>query len=409
MTVFRNRQRGGRWAYDFRVKGRRYAGYCVDPATGESAKTKSRALEMEGALKQQVRTQPHVVSSAAFRGGFTFAEAVLLHLEAQAGNSAGYVANQRLYSRELLRYFGEATPVVAITQKHVDDYRVWCLEQPLKVWKGGALKSRDRRHPRWWGTVAKTRSPASSNHYLKCLRAALQQAHRARDTVTGQPCLPFPPEVKPIVAPKRRPRPMPDAELAARMAKAPPWVREVAELARLFGLRRAECLAVRIRNLDADVRGLRFSAEEVKGGADQHAYGGPEGWALLRRLAAQAERRGVDHLITWPGPSHWRRYLEGAKVPAGAWVPLKSIRRAWRTTAAGIDTPHRLHDVRARYVTEVAKVAPSAVAQGAARHADPGTTARYVAVASVEVAQAVDRARRPNLPAWRTIKGGRRK
>lgn len=408
MTVFRNRQRGNRWAYDFMVKGRRYTGYCVDPATGEAATSQSRAREIEAAVKQAVRSAPRVITNAAFRGGMTFGEAVLLHIESQVGSSPEYIANLELYGRELLQYFGEATPVAAITQRHVDDYRAWCAEQPLKIWKGGALKSRDRKHPRWWGASDKKRSPASANHYLKCLRASLNQAHRTRDPLTNQPALPFPPEVKAIPAPKRQPRPMPDAELRVRIVKAKPWVRDTAELARLFGLRRAEALAVRVRNVDPEIRALRFAGEEVKGGRDQNAYGGPDGWALLKRLVAQAKKRGVEHLVTWPGPKHWNAYLRGEKVPADCWVPLKSVRRSWKTTAAGIAQPHRMHDIRARYITEVAKETP-AFAQEAARHADPSTTAGYIAYAGAEVARAVGRAQRANLPPWRAIKGGRAK
>ena len=55
-------------------------------------------------------------------------------------------------------------------------------------------------------------------------------------------------------------------------------------------------------------------------------------------------------------------------------------RRAWRSTAAK-GAAHRLHDVRARYITEIAKVASSATTQEAARHQDAATTARYTAIA----------------------------
>ena len=409
MTVFRNKQRGNRWAYDFWAKGRRYRGYCVDPETGQDATSKSRAREIEGALKQAVRVQAKVARSAPRPGTFSLAEALLLHIEAQVGSSPAYVANLELYSRELLGYFGEGIPVAEVTQKHVDNYRAWCAEQPLKVWKGGALASRDRHDPRWWGVSKRARSPASANHYLKCLRAALAQAHRARDPLTGLPMLPFPPEVKPLPAAKRQPRPMPDAELKSRLAKAPPWVRDAAELARLFGLRRAEALAVKVGNIEPGGRALRFTGEEVKSGRDELAHASPGGRELLKRLAAQARARGVDHLVTWPGRAHWKAWLEGEKVPAGAWAPLKSIRRAWRTTAAGAAGAHRFHDVRARYVTEVAKVASSATTQEAARHQDAATTARYTAIAGAEVAKAVNRAVRANLTPLRAIGGGGRK
>jgi hypothetical protein len=90
--------------------------------------------------------------------------------------------------------------------------------------------------------------------------------------------------------------------------------------------------------------------------------------------------------------------LRGEEVPRESWRPLKSVRRSWRTTikTGEIDQPHRFHDVRARYVTEVAKV-QTAATQDAARHADPATTALYVKLAAGEVRAAVTEAlaRRP--------------
>ena len=116
----------------------------------------------------------------------------------------------------------------------------------------------------------------------------------------------------------------------------------------------------------------------------------------LERLARQARARGVAHLVTWPGPAHMAAFLAGGKVPADAWRPLTSIRRAWRGTAAraGIKGAHRLHDVRARYITEIARAAP-AFAQEAARHQDPATTAGYIAFVAPEVSRALEAVPRP--------------
>ena len=117
---------------------------------------------------------------------------------------------------------------------------------------------------------------------------------------------------------------------------------------------------------------------------------------LLERLSRQAVERRQKHLVTWPGPKQWRAMLRGEEVPVAAWCPIKSVRRSWRTTikTGEIEQPHRFHDVRARYVTEVAKV-QAAATQDAARHADPATTALYVKLAAGEVraavAQALDR------------------
>ncbi len=391
MTVFKNRQRGGRWAYDFWSGGRRFTGYCIDEK-GKDATSESRAREIEGAVKRTVRARKGIVASGNTTNAFGLAQALLLHIESQVNSSPLHVANLELYAREILEFFGQSIAVVDVTSERVEQYRAFCMQQGLKVWKGGSNPKRDRRDPRWWGRSKKKRSAASANHYLDCLRAALGLAHAVRDPLTGLPMLPFPPVVRAVEAPKRQPTPIPAGELTARLELARPWVRDAAELARLFGLRRSEALGVTVDHVNADRRALRFVGEEAKSGRDEFAFGGVEGWDLLRRLVAQARKRGVRHLVTWPGPVHWRAVARGEKPEGLTWVQLKSIRRAWRTTGKGIAGAHRFHDLRARYVTEIAKSASTATTQAAARHADPSTTARYTAIASDEVSAAVERA-----------------
>ena len=81
-------------------------------------------------------------------------------------------------------------------------------------------------------------------------------------------------------------------------------------------------------------------------------------------------------------------------MPNNVWRSLKSLKRSWKTTAknAEIEQPHRFHDVRARYITEIAKGSSAAITQAAARHADPTTTAGYVNIAANEVSEAVAKA-----------------
>lgn len=407
MTVFQNKQRGGEWRYDFRLDGRRHFGRCFLPATGAPATTKREALDAEAAVRNAARAGAKAGRSISRPGTFTFGQAALLHLDSQVGSSAQHVANLKLYMRELVDVFGTDTPVTEIRQAEVDEYRGTAAAAPVMVWRGGPRKR--AKVPAKLGTGSRVRSPASVNHRLNCLRAIFGQAHRVKDPVTGLPMLPFPPIVTPVPEPKREPRPMPDDELYARTGVAPAWVREAAELARLFGLRRAEALTVELKHIDRGERALRFDGDDTKSGRDEFARPIAGGWELLTRLARQARRRGQTRLITWPGPAHMAEFLAGRPVPRDCWRPLKSIRRAWRTSArrAEVDRPHRLHDVRARYVTEVAKVTSSATTQKAARHADPATTARYTAIAEGEVARALEAVPRPKKPALRAIRGGR--
>ncbi|MGQ3297698.1 tyrosine-type recombinase/integrase [Reyranella sp.] len=395
MTVFQNRQRNGEWRYDFRLNGVRHHGPCVDPVTGRPARSEKEAREHEALARGRARAGQTASRSISRPGSFTFGQAVALHIKSQVGSSAQHVANLKLYGRELLVFFGADTPVAGIGQERVDAYRVHASEAPVQVWRGGPRK-RDKA-PGKAGKIERKRSPASVNHRLNCLRAAFTQAHRIKDPVSGQPMLPFPPEVKPVPAPKRRPAPMPDAELFARLAKAPPWVIDALDLARYFGLRRAEALSVTLAHIDREERALRFSGSTTKSRRDEFARPVPGGWEVLNRLARQARARGVQHLVTWPGRAHWRAWLDGKKPKDVEWVPLASIRRSWGTTAkaAGVARGHRVHDVRARYITEVAKVASSATTQEAARHQDPATTARYTAIAGAEVARALEAVPRP--------------
>jgi integrase len=394
MTVFKNRGREGRWSYNFTLGGERFQGYCVDPETNSQAKTRSQAIEIEATLRRTARQHHGSARSGIRTGSFTLAQALLLHINDQPGSTALHVANLKLYAREILAFFDPATPVVSIDAARIQDYQKFAAKQTNKAWRGGALKNRSRTDAKWWKDTGKVRSIASTNHYLGCLRGALQAAHKARDPLTGHPMLPFPPAVASLPKGKRRPRPMPDGELDARLEVAPPWTRDAAELARLFGLRRAEALGLERRHIDRERKCLRWPEDETKSGRDEDAHGGVEGWALLVRLDGQANVRDQDYLVTWPGPQYLHDALGGRKVPNNVWRPLKSLKRSWKTTAksAEIKQPHRFHDVRARYITEVAKSSSAAIAQAAARHADPTTTAGYVDIAAGEVSDAVAKA-----------------
>ena len=395
MTVYQNRQRDNEWRYDFRLGGERFHGPCVDPVTSAPAANRKQAIEHESIARRAARLSGRAGRSVSRPGFFSFGQSVVLHIEHQVGSSPAHVANLKLYARELVDHFGDATPVVEITQERVDEYRRLASTATVKVWRGGPTARKTASHK--LGQGDRVRSPASVNHRLNCLRAALAQAHRVKDPVTGSPMLPFPPMVTPVPAPKRRPSPIPDVELFARLVKAPPWTREAAELGRYFGLRRAEALATDLSHIDQEERALRFDGGATKSGRDEFARPVPGGWEVLSRLASQARARGQTRLITWPGPQYWRACLAGEPVPRTAWRPLKSVRRSWRTTAmtAEIDAPHRLHDTRARYITEIAKVASSATTQEAARHQDAATTARYTAIAGGEVARALKCVPRP--------------
>ena len=287
----------------------------------------TQATEIEATLKRAARQQIGSVRSGIQSGSFTLAQALLLHINDQPGSTPLHLANLKLYAREILTFFDPATPVVFIDAVRIQDYQKFAAKQTNKVWRGGTLKTRSRTDAKWWKDTGKVRSVASTNHYLGCLRGALLAAHKTRHPVTGQPMLPFPPIVASLPKGKRRPRPMPDGELNARLAVAPQWTRDAAELARLFGLRRAEARSLERRHIDRERHCLRWPEDETKSGHDEDAYGGVEGWALLVRLDAVAKVRDQDHLVTWPGltaPAADELYAAGKRAEQRAGAPLKS-------------------------------------------------------------------------------------
>lgn len=393
MGVFKRGQRGNVWAYDFWRNGQRYQGYCVNADTGLPAKNESEAKRIERQLivaaESGVAPTPKKTPTV---GGYSFAEALEAVMQDRLQGDAAHLANLAIYSRDLLGFFGDATPIIEITRRRVDEYRSYLAKQCKRVWIGGRNKSLDRSDPRYWKTTDQPRSAITNNYYLDLLRAVFAKAHKTRDPATGASALPFPPEVKPFEELKRLPTPMPDAELMQRRKVAMPWVRDAADLARLFGLRRAEALKLTVDHIDDEREALRWSATEVKSGADEYAFGGDEGFALLLRLAEQAKSRGVRHLVTWPGLVGMSALRNGKPIAEDTeWKPLTTIKTAWNGTArrASLTKKHRFHDVRARYVTEIAKDASGAATQKAARHADPKTTQRYIGIASSEIADIV--------------------
>lgn len=409
MTVFKNRKRGDRWTYDFQLGGQRYQGYCVDPATNAEAKNRREAAEIESMLRRSARQSYTLTRKGVRPGIYTLAMAAALHLQRKVGTDSVHMANHKLYVAEILSFFGPATAIADIAAPEVEAFRQRAATQKLRVWIGGPdpKKRLDRGDERWWRTTKRTRSARTTNSYLMCLAALFMIAYNTRNPTTRERELPFPLKVTLLKTAKREPRPMPDGEFDARQAVAPPWTAEAAELSRVFGLRRGEALWVERRHIDREEGGLFFSGEETKSGRDERVFGGDAGMVLLERLRLQAIQRGQTHLVTWPGPTHWRAMLREEEIPRAAWRPLKSVRRSWRTTikTGEIDQPHRFHDVRARYVTEVAKV-QAAATQDAARHADPATTALYIKLAAGEVRIAVAEAltRRPQRAQLKVVK-----
>lgn len=402
MTVFRNKQRGGIWTYEFWRQGVRYRDYCRDPMTGEPVATKTAAKEIERAKIAEVeKRKPDAGRSDVPAGEYTLLQAGTAHIRrlVERGRDEAHIVNNKLYVAEVLQFFGPAKPFSELVQDEIDRYGTFARAQTRKVWLGGRRKRTDEDliDPALWRDTGKPRSVRTANNYLRCLKTLIGRAAKVRDP-SGQPAVDPSLEIEFERPPKRLPRPMADQEFYDRVATLPPWGREAAELSRTFGLRLDEALRLEVRHLDPSIRGLFFPGEETKSGHDERARVGAAGWRLLLRLARQARRRGTTFLVTWPGAAHVHLVLAGKPAPEAVWQPLRSLGTGWRKSAAraGIAVPRRFHDVRARAITDVARV-QKAAAQGFARHQSAATTELYIRVADDEIAEAAAEAlaRRP--------------
>ncbi|MBP6770271.1 MAG: hypothetical protein KA171_21010 [Reyranella sp.] len=404
MSVFRNKQRGNQWAYDFVIGGERFRGYCLKP-DGTPATKRSEAADAEGRVRAAAKAGQGMAKSGIRPGGYLLAQALTHHIARQVDSSASHGASVRRIVGELLRFFGPGRPIVEIDAPNVEAYRAFAVAQKRKVWIGGPRKIAEADHgnPRLWRELDRPRSASEVNHCLDVLRCALDIAHKTQDPMTGHSALPFPPVVSPVFEVKRVPTPMPEAELASRIEAAPPWTQEAALLARFFGCRLSEALTMGLRHIDHQARCLRLLGGGTKSGRDEPLHGGEIGWALVLQLEAQARRRGQTHLVTWPGLKATRRMRLG-EAPAddavdpvtgrSIWGPLKSIRKSWNTSAkaAGVDHPHRYHDVRAAYITDIDRVAGATATRLLARHASMSTTQKYIGLDDQELAGAANRA-----------------
>jgi hypothetical protein len=407
MSVFQDKRRNKRWSYDFWLAGQRYQGYCVD-ANAAPVSNRREALDCEAAVRTGIRKSGASTGKGVRPGAYTLNQACLTYLARKQETEPSNFDNHVVYVREIRTFFNGSTPAAEISSEEVERYRSYCGSKPIKIWTGGPRKKKGPGTERFWKSSGRVRSKRQVNNYLKCLRALFGLAGKVRDPHSGLPAVLEVPDVRLHKLPKRVPRPIGDEELSTRIAHAPQWTREAAELSRLYGLRKGEVFWLERRHIDRDLEAIRFGPNETKSRNEELAHGGQEGWQLLLALDEQADQRRQRFLVTWPGKNHFRAFLAGKAVPDECWQPLKSIRKSWQSAArrAGIDSSHRFHDVRARYITEVAKIQPAA-AQDAARHQDPSTTALYIKLASTEVRSAVAQAvaRRPTtFPRLKVVK-----
>jgi integrase len=405
MGVRRDPQRNNRWYYEFWIGDVRYRGYPKNDA-GDYVTKKSEAQAAEVRAREVAKVEQGMDRSGIKPGSYLLIQAIDRHIGNLLDASESHLRSLRRIGSEMVLWFGKDRAVIDIMAdgpKGVDAYRAFLVTQKRKVWLGGPRKMtpEDYDNSKLWKETDKLRSASEVNHCLDLLRCAFKAAHNVRDPRTNKSCLPFPVEVEPVEDPERDPTPMSQEEFRARLAGAPQWVADAANLAWHFGLRLTEALTLDLRHLDHESECLRLSADETKSGKDQAVYGGRRGWVLVLWLARRARKRGQTRLVMWPGPKWLRAFRCGEAIPNDAWQPLKTIRRSWTNTIdrAEIEHPKRFHDLRAAYITNAAKLGSSTLTKGLARHASMATTERYIKIVEDDLARAANRAAeaRPKL------------
>lgn len=385
MTVYWNASRK-RWLYDFQINGERHNSYCVDPQTGEPAKNKRQAAEIEAALRLALKRSGGNVPSKP--GGYSIAQA-LQAFALSARESRHAAENLPIYIREIARWFGPTTPVTEIGADRIQLYVKWGLQQKVMIWKGGSRTDRNRDDPRWWAESERTRSPSTMNRYLATLRGALLLAHKTRDPFTGHSLLPFPPGIPDLAEPQRLARPIPNQPMAAILQEAAPHVAEAAVLCNHFPLRKSEALALRIHHADPFERGIRIPAEETKANREEFFPASDAAWAFLEFLIGQARKRGTDFLVTYLPPGKNK-----------TWRPVKNIRRAWKSAQrrAEIEQPYRFHDNKSAYSNNLrAGGLDRGNVRQMSRHEDEGTTDRYLVAIDPVHRKAVEKLARETI------------
>ncbi|WP_209779431.1 tyrosine-type recombinase/integrase [Azospirillum agricola] len=372
MTVYLNKARG-RWMYNFVRNGQRHAGYCVDPASGEPAKTKTEAKRIEEALKVEAsKEQPRALPP----GACTLAQTFAAFATRKRGGKNW--SNEAAYIREMLTWFGADAPVSDLTEQHIWEYVAWSREQPVMIYVGGSKKRDPNADPAdLYRPSNRKRKDSTINRYLICLGEALGLAHGLKDS-GGRPLLAELPKVPRLAEPEHLPRPVSDDDLRAIIERVPQHLADGVVLARLMGFRKGEVFSLTIEQIDFQNRGVWLEASSTKANRAEFVTAGTEAMEVLIRLVTQARDWKQRHLLT---------YQRGEK---GKRQPVKNPKRAWQTAMKALGLQYRFHDTKASYVTAVAHVATAAVTQQLARHRSYETTKRYLRVADEAARNAVE-------------------
>jgi integrase len=371
MTVYFNRARR-RWQYDFIRNGTRYQGYAEHPETGEPARSKREAQEIEALAKARARMETPPVRKSADVAGYTLAEALADYADKHARHKRDWVT-QKGHLRELLAHFNPATVVEEMTPEDIDAYIQWSRAQPTRRYIGGPASGGDLRE------TGRTRSPHTVNGYLTTLRSALNRALRLRRVK-------FIPPISTLKGPEDLPNPVRPEDARSIMAEAEPHVRDTIALCSLTGMRLRECLRLRWEQVDLDRATITLDSR-TKANRGRALYLTDEALAILRRLHAERPAEAANVIL-------YR--FRGKGEPR----PVNSISKGWKGALrrAGLEGRYKFHGTRGTFCTALADAGADPLAiKELAGHASITTTLRYIRASDVRLREMV--ARLPKLSA----------
>lgn len=380
-----------KWCYSFWHQKRRYSGYCIDPLTGCPAQTKTEARHIEDGIRVAIRNRPGVQATAPI--GYTVAQMFADWLDsiedtANFGNAVDHVSE--LLARD---EFAPDKLAEEISEQDIEAYIRWAKKQPLRVWIGGPDRERATNLPeerRWKiDEQGRLRTASTINHYLASLSAAMGRAHRLRDPVTRRRLLPDLPTIPKLKPPKRKPRPISDADIARIVAqccrvsaqdrrKYRKHLAHAVLLCRQMGFRFAEAFGLVIDRIDIENCGYWLPGDVTKNRTDEFMPAPPQAMKLLLWLRARAVALGQTRLILY-------------READGSFRPVTRPKSGWNATLAELGLEHHtFHQTKASFSTALGRVASSKTVQSLSRHQDPRTTERYLVALDSDRRSAAD-------------------
>lgn len=380
MTVYFDKARK-QWRYDFWHQRQRYTGYCIDDE-GKPAANKTEAKRLQEIVKGRVKSRAPEQAPAPITipGEATFAQAVAIYA-AKRQNTPNW-KNDRKYAKELLQWFGPERPLVEITQELIWSYiNGYSRKQHKRVWIWGSKKlTGNETEDQLYKTLDELRDDATTNRYLEALRAILNDAHEARDSVTKKRLLEDVPDVPVLVEDEAPPNPVPLPLLASIIRTGPQHLAKAILLTVAFGFRKMEALTLdRTKQIDWEHRGIRLTARGTKGKRPEFLPADDAAMAMLELFDAEAAAAGVNTLVYYVPPGKDKKAR-----------PIVSIAGSWETALRqhGVPGRYRFHDIKASFVSLMGALASGPITKGWARHRSFATTERYLALANEPKRQA---------------------